>query len=93
MDNSIWGNDAVGCWIGIDNFEFDCSHGSLALEDVTLHHWAVGLGEVWLQENVEKIARDALDRVVDWEHVNALSVLDVSTRHQGNNITQTDTDI
>jgi len=42
---------------------------------------AVGLQEVGLQEGVEQVARDALDRVVDGQHVHALPVLHIRALH------------
>jgi hypothetical protein len=43
-----------------------------------LAHGAVGLQEVGLEEGVEQVAGDALDGVVNGQHVHALAVLDIS---------------
>jgi hypothetical protein len=55
-------------------------------EDLGLHrstthlaHGTIGLQEVGLQEHVEQVAGDALDGVVDGQHVDLLAILDIGT--------------
>ena len=51
--------------------KFNGSHGALGLENVAFSNWSVSFGEVGLQEDLEEIALDALDGVVDGKHVNS----------------------
>lgn len=46
-----------------------------------LAHWAVCLQEVWLQENIEEIARHSLNGVINGQHMDALAILDIRTLH------------
>jgi hypothetical protein len=42
-----------------------------------LAHGAVGLQEVGLEVHIKQVARDALNGVIDGQHMDALAVLDV----------------
>lgn len=53
-----------------------------------LAHGAVRLLEVWLQEGVKQVARDALDCVLKRQHVDALAVLDVGALVHRHNVAQ-----
>lgn len=50
-------------------------------QEAHLADWAVSLHEVWLQEGVKQAASEALNRVVDGQHMDAQAILDVSTLH------------
>ena len=81
-------DDAVLVGVGLDHLEFDSAHAAAHEEHVVLAHGAVGLEEVRLEEDVEEVARDALDRVVDREDVHALAVLDVGALVDGDDVAE-----
>lgn len=41
----------------VSNLELDGSHGSSHWEDVSLPHWTVSFGKVWLQEHIEQVSK------------------------------------
>ena len=51
--------------------ELDRSHGTFGDENISLSDWPVSLSEVRLQENLEKIAFDSFDRVIDRENMDS----------------------
>jgi len=51
--------------------ELDSSHGTFGGENVSLSDWSVSFSEVWLQKDLENIAFDTFDRVVDWENMDS----------------------
>ena len=54
----------------------------ITMQKAHLPHWPVGVLEVWLQEGIEETASDALNSVINGEHMNALAILDICTlRH------------
>ena len=46
------------------------------------------LKEIWLEVNLENVTRETLDRVVEWEDVDALAVLDVQAGVYVHNIAE-----
>ena len=77
VDHRVGRDDAVVLGVGLDHLELDRAHPAADEEEVVLAHRAVGLEEVRLEEDVEEVARHALDRVVDRQDVHPLAVLDV----------------
>ena len=53
-----------------------------------LAHWAVGLVEIRLEEGVKEVARDALDSVLERQHVHALAILDIGALVHGDDVAQ-----
>ena len=49
---------------------------------------ALTLKEIWLEVNIEDITGETLDRVVEWEDVDALAVLDVQAGVYVHNIAE-----
>ena len=53
----------------------------------------VGLQEVGLEEDLEPVAGEALDGVVDGEDVDPLAVLDVGAGGQGDDVAESDPEV
>ena len=51
------------------------------------------LKEVWLEVDVENVAAETLDRVVEWQDMYALSVLDVEALMNMNKVSELDTQV
>ena len=64
MDDRVRRDDALLGRVRLDDFELDGVHGLPDEEEVALPHRSVGLEEVGLEVDVEQIARDAFDRVI-----------------------------
>jgi hypothetical protein len=60
-----------------------------AIAATHLAHWPVCLQEVWLEEHVKQVACDALDGVINGQHVHLLAILDVSALQQRPEATNT----
>merc|ERR1719267_405892 len=88
VDDRVGRDDAVLVGVGLDDLELHSAHAAAAEEEVVLTHGAVGLHEVRLEEDVEEVARDALDRVVDGEDVDALAVLHVGALVHGDDVAE-----
>merc|ERR1719454_660907 len=63
VDHRVGRDDAVVLGVGLDHLELDRAHPAADEEEDVLAHRAVGLEEVRLEEDVEEVARHALDRV------------------------------
>lgn len=77
VDDRVLRDDAVLGRVRLDHLELDAPRRALCEERVALADGAVRLEEVRLEEDVEDVARETLDRVVKGEDVDALAVLDV----------------
>ena len=77
VDHRVRRHDAVLGRVGLDDLELDSTHAAAHKEHVVLAHGAVGLEEVRLEEDVEEVAADTLDGVVDRQDVHALAILHV----------------
>jgi hypothetical protein len=77
VDDGVRRDDAARLRVGLNDLELDLAHAALAGEEVALVDRAVGLHEVRLEEDLEEVAGDALDCVIDGQDVDALAVLDV----------------
>ena len=53
----------------------------MAQERPHLADWPVGFQEVGLQEGVKQVASDALNGVIDGQHMDALAVLHIRALH------------
>jgi len=54
---------------------------------------SVGLEEVGLEEDLEPVSGHSFDRVVDGEDVDPLAVLDVRTFGNGDDVTESDSEV
>ena len=95
VDDSVLGNDTVLGGVCFNNFEFNSSHTTSYEESVALADGAVGchkisemfkkqfqkrtLEEIRLEVDFEQVATQPLDGVVKGEDMYPLSVLDVET--------------
>ena len=77
VDDGIGSHDAVGARIGLHDLELHRMHGGADQEEVPLLDGPVGLQEVGLEVNVEEVAADPLDGIVQGQDVDALPVRDV----------------
>ena len=68
-------------------------HGSTDKEEVALLHRAVCPKEVGLEVNIEEVAGNTLDGVVEGKDVDALAVRDVTARGYSNNIGEADAEV
>jgi hypothetical protein len=83
-------DDAVLGRVSLHDLELDGAHAAAHEEHVVLADGAVGLEEVRLEEDVEEVAAQALDRVVDGEDVHTLAVLDVRALVHGDHVAEAD---
>jgi len=88
VDHSIRRHNAVLVRVCLHHLELDGTHATTHEEEVVLADGAVGLHKVRLEEDVEEVAGDALNRVVDGENVHALAVLDVRALVDGDDVTK-----
>ena len=93
VDDGVGRHDAVGGGVGLDDLELDGVHGGPDEEEVALLDGPVGLEEVGLEVDVEEVAGDALDGVVEGEDVDALAVRDVAAGRDGHNVGETDAEV
>ena len=93
VDDGVGRDDAVGGGVGLNDLELDGMHGGPDEEQVALLHGTVGLEEVGLEVDVEEVAGDALDGIVDGEDVDALAVRDVAARRDGDDVGQADAEV
>lgn len=93
VDDRVLRDDAVLGRVGLDDLELDAPRGALGEEGVALADGAVRLEEVGLEEDVEDVAGEALDRVVERQDVDALAVLDVVAGVDGGNVAELDAQI
>lgn len=47
-----------------------------------LAHGPVRLQEVWLEVRIKQVAADALNGIIDWQHMDALAILDIGALHR-----------
>lgn len=85
--------NAVVSGVSFDDFELDGSHASTDQEKVSLADGSVSLQEVRLEVDLKQVSGNALNRVVDREDMNALSVFDISACMKGNDVSETDTKV
>jgi hypothetical protein len=93
VDNRVLRDDAVLGRVRLDDLELDAPRSALGEEDVALADGTVRLEEVGLEEDVEDVARETLDRVVEGEDVDALAVLDVVARVDGAEVAELDAQV
>ena len=90
VDDGVRRHDAVLGRVRLHHLELDGAHAAAHEEHVVLADGAVGLEEVRLEEDVEQVAADTLDRVVDRKDVHALAVLDVRALVHGDHVAEAD---
>mmetsp|Transcript_775 Transcript_775/g.1375 ORF Transcript_775/g.1375 Transcript_775/m.1375 type:complete len:266 (+) Transcript_775:1944-2741(+) len=86
-------DNAVLSGVRLDNLEFHGAHATTDHKDVSLAHWAVCLQEVGFEINIEQVATDALDRMLERQHVNTLAVLDVGALVDRYNVSEANTQV
>merc|ERR1719440_2620001 len=88
VDHRVGRDNAVLVRIGLDDLELDGAHAAAAEEEVVLPHRPVRLHKVRLEEDVEQVARDALDGVINRQDVHALAVLDIGALVDGDDVAE-----
>jgi hypothetical protein len=78
VNHRVGGDDAVRRRICFDDLEFDRVHGRADKEQVTLLDRTVGFEKVWLQVDIKQISRNAFNRIVEGENVDAFAVRDIA---------------
>lgn len=48
VDDSVRSDNAVFCWIGFQDLEFDGPHSTSDQEGISLSKWSIGFQKVWL---------------------------------------------
>jgi hypothetical protein len=79
MDGCVWSHNAELARFNTNDLELHWAETTTAEEEIALTCRSVRLKIIGLQVRLEKITGDALDRVIDREHMNALSVGHVAT--------------
>lgn len=74
VDDGVLCHNTVLWGVNLDNLELDLSHTAAGNEEVTLADGAVGLAEVWGEEDIEQRASEAFDGVGNWEDGDALGL-------------------
>jgi len=87
-DLGVGRHDAVLRRLRLHHLELHGAHAAAREEGVALAHGPVRLQEVGLQVDVEQVAGDALDGVLEGQHVDARAVLDVRALVDGNDVAQ-----
>eukprot|EP00756_Hemistasia_phaeocysticola_P039905 Hpha_TRINITY_DN16838_c0_g3::TRINITY_DN16838_c0_g3_i6::g.151697::m.151697 len=77
VNHRVGRNDTVLVRVRFHDLELNLTHRPAAREEVSLAHWPVRLEEVRLEEGVEQVTGQSLDSVIDGQHVDTRSVLDV----------------
>jgi len=77
IDHSILGDYTIFSGVGFSNLEFDCSHSTTDEEGITLADWSISFVKVWFEIYVKDVPAETLDRVVEWEDMDAFTVFDV----------------
>mmetsp|Transcript_35199 Transcript_35199/g.74263 ORF Transcript_35199/g.74263 Transcript_35199/m.74263 type:complete len:236 (-) Transcript_35199:20-727(-) len=86
MDDRVGGDNAVRRGIGLHHLEFNWVHSRPHQEEIPLLDGTVSLKEVWLEVYVEKVARHALNSVVQREDMNTFSVWNVAAIRDAYNV-------
>ena len=73
-----------------NHLEVHLPHRTPSDKGVTFPEWPVRFQEVWLQVSLKDVARQALDRVVEREHVHPFAVLYVWASVHRNNVANSD---
>ena len=93
VDDGIGSHDAVGARIGLHDLELHRMHGGADQEEVPLLDGPVGLQEVGLEVNVEEVAADSLDGIVQGQDVDALPVRDVPACRDRHHVGEADPEV
>ena len=73
--------------------EVDGSQTTTNNEGVALVNGSISFQEVRLEEDLEPVSGHSFDRVVDGEDVDPLAVLDVRTFGNGDDVTESDSEV
>merc|ERR1719244_1436673 len=93
MDDSVGSHNTVGRRICLDHFELHSPHPTSHDEGVSLVNWSVGFKEVRLQVDLEPVASEALNTVINGENVDSLAILNIWTRLDSHDISKSNTKI
>mmetsp|Transcript_62640 Transcript_62640/g.175079 ORF Transcript_62640/g.175079 Transcript_62640/m.175079 type:complete len:229 (+) Transcript_62640:1885-2571(+) len=93
MDDGVGRHDHELAGVHADNLELNRPEAAAHQEEIALAGRPVGLQEVRLQVRVEEVPGDALDGVVERQHVHALPVRDIAAGVDGDDVAQADAEV
>mmetsp|Transcript_26025 Transcript_26025/g.29787 ORF Transcript_26025/g.29787 Transcript_26025/m.29787 type:complete len:462 (-) Transcript_26025:596-1981(-) len=91
--HGVGSNNTVFSRFGLDNLKFNRSETTSDQEQIALTDRSVGILEIGDQVGAGQISSQAFDGVIDGQNVNSVTVGDISTRVNTDNISKSDTEI
>lgn len=93
MNHRIGSHDTVGRRVCFDHFELHRVHRLAHQKEISLLDGAVSFQEVGLEVDIKEVAAHTFNRVIQGENVDALSVGNISTAGDSDNVGETDTQV